>query len=84
MSSNSLSINQRLSKAKSIDTKKEILRDWLANLDADLTDVIRETSGAGFAGRSDDVVTGCIKLHRIREKHIKAMTGIIERIEVMR
>lgn len=84
MSNRNLSINQRLGKTRRIDVKRQILHDWVDNLDRDIDSELR-TIGmlAGRRGQNPEIGCAIIRLQMIRSKFIPALNRIIAKIEAM-
>lgn len=76
------SINQRLNRAKSLDTKREILTDWTANWKGEQLILIKQLE---HAISNDDYDQLCIvagQLKAVTDKRFDALPKIFDKLTV--
>lgn len=83
MGSQYRSIGQRLTKAKALETKKEILADWLNSWDREVSGLIDDL-GRAISRDDFDRASQCVgQLRTVEAKKTDALEAIFERIESM-
>jgi len=78
------SISQRLARAKSLDTKKEIALDWAKNWQHEQCKLITQL---GMAVKNDDYDQLCIvtgQLKAVAEKRFSALPNVIANLSELR
>jgi hypothetical protein len=78
------SISQRLSTAKTLETKQEILRDWAQAWDREVSQLLNDM-GRAVAQDDFDRASQCIgELRAVHDKKIEGLGRILERVESIR
>lgn len=78
-----LSISQRLAKAKALETKKEILRDWANAWDREVAGLIDDL-GHAIAADDFDRASQCVgELRAVHSKKMQGLWSILSKIKAI-